>query len=287
MFVLDADYYNGSDELLVADESTAFDSVPNQLESARRKSEQDRAEYKQNSEVFSYSNMSKRIFYEGAIDTLTPMHLINPWYPSKELKQPKGKISPLKHDKSPAKASRNNNQERSSINSQKSSDSGLELWNTVRIPEKLLRDWGCASILIVDDSPFNILILHEIFNKITPPEFGRWAEENDPRLLIDEATNGLQAVNKVKETISKSWWRGYEIVLMDLNMPVMDGATAAKNIVQLQKDEWINSELRVVALTAYDSPEHKSLCFASGMTGFMNKPVSILDIVNVLQSYIV
>ena len=78
MFVLDADYYNGSDELLVADESTAFDSVPNQLESARRKSEQDRAEYKQNSDVFSYSNMSKRIFYEGAIDTLTPMHLINP-----------------------------------------------------------------------------------------------------------------------------------------------------------------------------------------------------------------
>jgi CheY-like chemotaxis protein len=46
---------------------------------------------------------------------------------------------------------------------------------------------------------------------------------------------------------------------MDLNMPVMDGATATNYIVKMQEDNLVSKELRVIALTAYDSPEHKAL----------------------------
>jgi len=46
---------------------------------------------------------------------------------------------------------------------------------------------------------------------------------------------------------------------MDLNMPVMDGATASKHIIELQNDKMISSTLKIIALTAYDSPEYKKL----------------------------
>ena len=67
-----------------------------------------------------------------------------------------------------------------------------------------LRDCGCASILVVDDSPFNLLILHEIFGKVIPPKLGRDAEAGEPRVLVDDAANGLQALNKVKDTSKRS-----------------------------------------------------------------------------------
>jgi CheY-like chemotaxis protein len=44
---------------------------------------------------------------------------------------------------------------------------------------------------------------------------------------------------------------------MDINMPVMDGATSAHKIVKLQKDLIIPDSLKVIACTAYDSPEDK------------------------------
>lgn len=163
-----------------------------------------------------------------------------------------------------------------------------ELDKTSKVEESLkknnfLRTWGCASILVVDDSPFNILILHEIFGKVIPPHLGRDAQAGEPCVLIDDAANGLQAFKKVKETAQRDWWRGYEVVLMDLNMPVMDGATSAQNIVNLQEDGVIPKSLKVIALTAYDSPEFKTMWAQAGMKGFLNKPVSIEHIEKVLK----
>ena len=44
---------------------------------------------------------------------------------------------------------------------------------------------------------------------------------------------------------------------MDLSMPIMDGPTSARHIVQLQKEKKVGKHLKIVAVTAYDSPEHK------------------------------
>jgi CheY-like chemotaxis protein len=57
--------------------------------------------------------------------------------------------------------------------------------------------------LVVDDSPFNLLILHEIFGKVIPPKLGRDADVGEPQVLVDDAANGLQAFNKVKETAKR------------------------------------------------------------------------------------
>lgn len=72
---------------------------------------------------------------------------------------------------------------------------------------------------------------------------------------------------------------------MDLNMPAMDGATASRHIVELQHSNMISSTLKIAALTAYDSPEHKKMCLEAGMKGFMNKPVSMKDIIGVIESH--
>jgi CheY-like chemotaxis protein len=206
--------------------------------------------------------------------------LVNSCYVSKQFKKPR--------DNSYSKKSSTNSDIQSE--SEDNFDTGplyrvdSRYINMNKTPDIYLRDWGCSSVLIVDDSPFNILILHEIFEKLIPIEISRYAIDGSPKFTIDEATNGLQAVNKVKESLKKSCWRGYEVIFMDLNMPVMDGATATNYIVKMQEDNLVSKELRVIALTAYDSPEHKELWMNSGMKGFLNKPVCIDSIIKVLNS---
>lgn len=150
--------------------------------------------------------------------------------------------------------------------------------------DKYLRTWGWASVLIVDDSPFNLLILHEIFDKLVPKNQGKFAQLGKPRLIVDEAPNGLKAVEIVEKSISKDCCNGIELILMDLNMPVMDGASATTEIVKLQEKGLIHSGLKIVALTAYDSPEHKKLWAKAGMKGFLNKPVDISSIKRLFAS---
>ena len=65
----------------------------------------------------------------------------------------------------------------------------------------------------------------------------------------------------------------------------MDGPTASGHIVQLQLENKINPNLKIIAVTAYDSPEHKAMWSTSGMKGFLNKPISIQDIKYSLTSW--
>ena len=72
----------------------------------------------------------------------------------------------------------------------------------LRFLPKYFRTCGCSSVLIVDDSPFNLLILKEIFKKILVSQHK--GEEGSPMIKIDEASNGLKALNMVKESQSKT-----------------------------------------------------------------------------------
>ncbi|CAI2360263.1 unnamed protein product [Moneuplotes crassus] len=105
--------------------------------------------------------------------------------------------------------------------------------------------------------------------------------KDSPQIKIDEASNGLRALDMVKESQSKTCCNGYEVVLMDLSMPVMDGATSACKIARLQQQGLVYQGLRVVPLTAYDSTEYKELCKKAGMSGFLNKPICQKSISNV------
>ena len=77
--------------------------------------------------------------------------------------------------------------------------------------------------------------------------------------------NGLEAVNAVREG-------GFDVVLMDMQMPVMDGLVASRTI---RDDTSIERRPRIVAMTANVMPEDRVKCAEAGMDGFLTKPIDI------------
>ena len=89
----------------------------------------------------------------------------------------------------------------------------------------------------------------------------------------DWAPNGLEAFQMIQAS-------KYDVVLMDLHMPVMDGLTATKNI---RKNIPSESQPMIVALTANAMKEDRDICLRAGMNDYISKPFSVSDLVKVLE----
>jgi PAS domain S-box-containing protein len=83
---------------------------------------------------------------------------------------------------------------------------------------------------------------------------------------IDLAINGSEALDRFK--LIK-----YNLILMDMEMPVMDGLTATKEIRKLEEEKNL-SRIPIVALTAHASKEHREKSLAAGCDGHLIKPIS-------------
>ncbi|TYQ23592.1 PAS domain S-box protein [Pseudanabaena sp. UWO311] len=83
------------------------------------------------------------------------------------------------------------------------------------------------------------------------------------------ANNGLEAVQAVQND-------SYDLILMDVQMPEMDGLTATKMIRQ-----GLKSPVRIVAMTADAMPEDRQACLDAGMDDFISKPISIQDLISI------
>ena len=92
-------------------------------------------------------------------------------------------------------------------------------------------------------------------------------------LVVDVAFNGLMAVNMVKKN-------DYCAVLMDIQMPVMDGYTSS---IEIRK---FNTTLPILALSASVFLEVKSKIEQSGMNGFIFKPFDTEDLYNRIEEVI-
>jgi PAS domain S-box-containing protein len=83
---------------------------------------------------------------------------------------------------------------------------------------------------------------------------------------VDLAENGKQAVD-----ISKV--NHYDLILMDIQMPVMDGFEATRAIRKWEQQQASGQRVSIVAMTAHATQEHKSLCHDAGMDDFLPKPL--------------
>jgi signal transduction histidine kinase/CheY-like chemotaxis protein len=92
---------------------------------------------------------------------------------------------------------------------------------------------------------------------------------------IDFANNGLEACQLYENN-------NYDIILMDLRMPVMDGLQATKVIVQTKKYKIYNTP--IVAVTANAFPEDRKGATDAGMTGFLSKPINPDELKEMLSS---
>ena len=124
-------------------------------------------------------------------------------------------------------------------------------------------DFKGKHILLVEDNELNREIAQEILR-----EYG---------FLVDSAENGAVAVEKVSTAAPGS----YDLVLMDVQMPIMDGYTATRKIRAL--DDPARAKLPILAMTANAFDEDRRNALESGMNGFLSKPIVIDDLVQELR----
>ncbi|MDJ0568267.1 MAG: ATP-binding protein [Pleurocapsa sp. MO_192.B19] len=93
----------------------------------------------------------------------------------------------------------------------------------------------------------------------------------------DVVSNGLEAVNSVQSV-------PYDCVLMDVEMPEMDGITATKRI--LSQTQNLAKTPYIIALTAYATVEDRDRCFQAGMQDFITKPIRIEELERALDRII-
>lgn len=99
-------------------------------------------------------------------------------------------------------------------------------------------------------------------------------------LQIDRVENGIECVNKVIENPRGA----YDLILMDIQMPKMDGYKATKEIRNLQ--DKAKASIPIVAMTANAFEEDKKKAFDAGMDGHIAKPINIEDLFVVLTDII-
>ncbi len=96
---------------------------------------------------------------------------------------------------------------------------------------------------------------------------------------VEVANNGAEAVDKFKKN-------DYHFILMDIQMPIMNGHDATKEIRRLEEEMAGRNHTPIVALTANAMRGDMERCFAVGMDAYLSKPFKAPDLLNVLKEYI-
>ncbi len=93
---------------------------------------------------------------------------------------------------------------------------------------------------------------------------------------VEIAINGRMAVEMYKTG-------NYDVILMDLQMPVLDGINATIEIRALERENNVKEPIKIIAITANALTEDKNRCFEVGMNHFMTKPFRAEDLINALK----
>ncbi len=100
-------------------------------------------------------------------------------------------------------------------------------------------------------------------------------------MVIDCAVDGIEAVNIINQAPEDM----YDLVFMDIQMPKMDGYTAAREIRTLKNNRKAN--IPIIAMTANAFEEEKKKSFEAGMNGHITKPISIGAIAKMLDEILI
>ena len=110
------------------------------------------------------------------------------------------------------------------------------------------------SVLLVEDNPINRRIA-EFYLKSLGHQY-------------DVATNGEIAIDKFSEN-------HYDLIIMDVSMPIMDGIEATKKIREIEEKANTSNKTKIFALTSNEYESCETECYEAGMDKFKQKPVTI------------
>ncbi|MEO5378896.1 MAG: response regulator [Magnetococcus sp. DMHC-6] len=125
----------------------------------------------------------------------------------------------------------------------------------------LIDHLGGGSVLLVEDTPINQQVVKELLEGVG--------------MGVDIANNGVEAIQMVSV-------KGYDVVLMDIQMPVMDGYDATLRI----RKEFDAVHLPIIAMTAHAMAEVRLRCMSVGMNDHIGKPIDIKLLFKVLMTHI-
>ena len=117
--------------------------------------------------------------------------------------------------------------------------------------------------MLVEDNELNREIAEEILK--------------NAGFIVDSVNDGIDAVERMKDLDENA----YDLILMDIQMPKMDGYTATKEIRHLSSQRKAN--IPIVAMTANAFEEDKKKSMAAGMNAHLSKPVNIKNLVETLD----
>ncbi|MEZ4868105.1 MAG: response regulator [Caldilineaceae bacterium] len=130
------------------------------------------------------------------------------------------------------------------------------------VNHSLLRNLGSdypLAILLVEDNSFNQKVAFHILQRLG--------------YTIDIANHGQEALARVQK-------HAYDLILMDMQMPEMDGITATRAIRHLAT---VDPKVRIVAMTAAALPEDQEQAYTAGMDDFITKPIQIGELERIIR----
>ncbi len=127
------------------------------------------------------------------------------------------------------------------------------------IPEPLNTNGYSAKVLVVDDNEMNRDLAGYILE--------------DLGFTAEVVSSGFEAIEKLQQ-------KEFDIVLMDVQMPGMDGRETTRKIRQLLK-----LDLPIIALSAYSQPVERKRCLEAGMNGYISKPIDENELLALMASH--
>ena len=118
---------------------------------------------------------------------------------------------------------------------------------------------NCLNILIADDDSFNQRVIVIVLKKLGIP--------------ADTANNGVEVIQALER-------KPYEIVLMDIQMPCMDGIEATRTI----RERWSQGP-KIIMITGCAPDTYRKRCFDAGANAFLSKPLRIKELINAIERY--
>lgn len=119
---------------------------------------------------------------------------------------------------------------------------------TAHADQQIKKHYLGRRVLLVDDEPVNLAITQYLLE--------------DTGLIVDTADDGIQALALAAKN-------AYSLIIMDMQMPLLDGLDASRQIRQLPR----HGRTPILAMTANAFAEHKELCLEAGMDDYLSKPI--------------
>ena len=121
-----------------------------------------------------------------------------------------------------------------------------------------------GSILVADDNPVNVEVARELLTGF--------------ECSVTSVENGQDAISKFEA-------EKFDLIMMDCQMPEIDGLAATRRIRELEENLALN-RTPIIAVTAHAYTEDKERCMAAGMDGYLSKPYTLAQLADVLRDWL-